>query len=57
MHWLEVLNSCETFRAALGDGASRCNERYFGRDLPAYRPEDSTVCLCARARVCVCARA
>ena len=41
-HWFDVLNNCDVLTAAFPD-YKQCSADFYGRDLPAYRPEDSTV--------------
>ena len=41
-HWFDVLNNCAALQAAFPEQKA-CSVDYYGRDLPAYRPEDSTV--------------
>lgn len=41
-HWFDVLNNCPALQAAFPSN-TKCSDEVFGRDLPAYRPEDATV--------------
>jgi hypothetical protein len=43
MYWFDIFNNCEVLLAALVEAAHRCSETFFGRDLPAFRPDDATV--------------
>jgi len=48
--WFELLNSCAVLRAAF-PAARECSEGFYGRDLPAFRPEDSTLLVNQKPRV------
>ena len=43
MHWFDLLNNCDALYAAFPVGVNECSDTFFGRDLPAFRPSDSTV--------------
>ena len=42
MLWFDLLNNCDALRSAFSVGVKHCSNTFYGRDLPAFRPSDST---------------